>query len=177
MIHATTTWLLAIAPTIALATPLSALGQQVPASTRTAAESEVLATVERVFEGMREGDSAKVRSTLHEGARFAGLTDQGGQQGITYPAVDDWVAAVGESNGRWDERIYEVEVHVDGDMASVWAPFTFYLDGQILHCGVNSIELLRAEEGWKITQVADTRREGECPDPLGTDQGSDGMPF
>lgn len=176
MTHATTKWLLAVGSAITLAVPLPAFSQQVPASAQTGAESEVLATVERVFEGMREADSAKVRSTLHEGARFAGLMDQGGQQGITYPAVDDWVAAVGESNGRWDERIYEVEVHVDGDMASVWAPFTFYLDGEILHCGVNSIELLRAEDGWKVTQVTDTRREGECPDPLGADQGSAGMP-
>lgn len=172
MTQPTTKWLLAIGPAIALAVPLPAAGQQLPASTGTTAESEVLATVERVFEGMREADGAKVRSTLHQGARFTAL-DQEGPQEIIYPEVDAWVRAVGESNGRWDERIYDVEVRVDGDMASVWAPFTFYLDGQVLHCGVNSIELLRAEEGWKITQVSDSRREEACPDPLGADQGSD----
>lgn len=53
-------------------------------------------------------------------------------------------------------------------MASAWVPYTFYLDGVITHCGVNSIELLRDQEGWKITQLSDTRREGpNCPDPVG----------
>lgn len=33
-------------------------------------------------------------------------------------------------------------------------------------CGVNAIDLLRDATGWKITQVADTRRRERCPDPL-----------
>jgi hypothetical protein len=40
-------------------------------------------------------------------------------------------------------------------------------DGVISHCGVNSIELLRDAEGWKVTQLSDTRRRDGCPDPLG----------
>ena len=54
-------------------------------------------------------------------------------------------------------------------MASVWAPYTFYLNGAISHCGINSIELLHDEDGWKVTQISDTRRREDCPDPLGTD--------
>ena len=54
----------------------------------------------------------------------------------------------------------------DGDIAFVWAPYTFYLDGAVRHCGVNAIDLLRDGTGWKITQVADTRRTENCPDPL-----------
>jgi len=49
----------------------------------------------------------------------------------------------------------------------VWAPYTFYLNERISHCGVNSIELLQDASGWKITQISDTRRTVECPDPLG----------
>ena len=50
-------------------------------------------------------------------------------------------------------------------VASVWAPYTFHLDGRVLHCGTDSFELLRGADGWKITQVADTRRTDGCPDP------------
>ncbi|MDA0327831.1 MAG: hypothetical protein O2958_02280 [Gemmatimonadetes bacterium] len=52
-------------------------------------------------------------------------------------------------------------------MASIWAPYTFYLNGAVRHCGINSIELLRDREGWKVTQLSDTRRTENCPDPLG----------
>ncbi len=44
---------------------------------------------------------------------------------------------------------------------------TFYRDGEISHCGINSIELLRDADGWKVTQISDTRKREGCPDPLG----------
>jgi len=81
--------------------------------------------------------------------------------------VDGWLNAIGGSEGSWDERVYDVEVQVDGNMASVWAPYTFYLNGEISHCGINSIKLLHDADGWKVTQLSDTRHEGECLDPLG----------
>ncbi len=52
-------------------------------------------------------------------------------------------------------------------MASAWVPYTFYLDGAGRYCRINSIELLRDAEGWRITQLSDTRRTENCPDPLG----------
>ena len=55
---------------------------------------------------------------------------------------------------------------MDGGIAHVWAPYTFYLDRQVRHCGVNTIALLKDAEGWKVTQIADTRRRENCPDPL-----------
>ena len=58
-------------------------------------------------------------------------------------------------------------MRVDDALASVWVPYTFYVDGRISHCGANSIELLRRAEGWKIKQISDTRRTDGCPDPMG----------
>ena len=61
----------------------------------------------------------------------------------------------------------DLDINVDGDMASAWVPYTFYFDGAVRHCGINSIELLRDADGWKVTQLSDTRRTENCPDPLG----------
>ena len=136
--------------------------------------------IQELFRGMRAGDSDAVRSVLAPHARFTvlGMEHGGGARGgtaaedaavsIKVQSVDPWVEAIGNSEGKWDEQIYDVEVRVDDRMASAWVPYTFYLDGVIKHCGVNSIELLRDQEGWKITQLSDTRREGpNCPDPVG----------
>jgi imidazolonepropionase-like amidohydrolase len=71
---------------------------------------------------------------------------------------------VGRSQRRWDERVYDVQVRVDDGMAAVWAPYTFYVDGALRHCGVDSIELLRVGAEWRITQLADTRRMQGCRD-------------
>jgi hypothetical protein len=56
-------------------------------------------------------------------------------------------------------------------MAVVWAPYTFYLDGQVRHCGVNQMDFLRTNDSWKITQLTDTRRMQGCRQvPPGTTQ-------
>jgi hypothetical protein len=127
----------------------------------------VLAAVDRIFEGMRTASPSMVREVFAADARFAVLDARSGAARVMVQGVDGWIGSIGESDGRWDERTYDVEARVDGDMASVWAPYTFYLDGAVRHCGINSIELLRDAEGWKVTQLSDTRRTEGCPDPLG----------
>lgn len=122
---------------------------------------DVRAAVERVFDGMREADAAKVRSVFAEGARFASSSEEEGS-GVVYAEIDGWLQAIDRSEGRWDERIFDVRIDVDGPMASAWVPYRFYLDGALRHCGVNSVELLRTADGWKITQLSDTRRTEGC---------------
>jgi hypothetical protein len=130
-------------------------------------EAEVRAAVDQIFAGMRTSNSQMVRDVFASEARFAVINSRNGPASIRSQAVDGWLDGIGESEGKWDERVYDVEVQVDGNMASAWVPYTFYLDGEISHCGINSIELLRDADGWKVTQLSDTRKQAECPDPLG----------
>ncbi len=130
-------------------------------------EAGVLAAIEQVFDGMRNADPTSVRAVFAEDARFAVLDTRGGAATIRSQSVDGWIDAISTSEGRWDEQIYDVEIEVDGPMASAWTPYTFYLDGEISHCGINSIELLFDSEGWKVTQLSDTRQREGCPDPHG----------
>ena len=144
-----------------------AAGIGAPAPAQAQDEQAVLAAVEQVFDGMRTADPDLVRAVFASDARFAMLNAQDGPAVVRTQTVDTWIDAIGSSGGSWDEQIYDLDVRVDGAMASVWAPYTFYLDGQISHCGINSIELLRDADGWKVTQISDTRRREGCPDPLG----------
>jgi hypothetical protein len=133
-------------------------------------EASALAAVEQVFEGMRTADADMVRSVFATDARFAMLGSPDEPGAVRVQGVEGWISAIADSDGRWDEQVYDLEVRVDGPMASVWAPYTFYLDGEISHCGINSIELLHDAEGWKVTQISDTRRREGCPDPLGNEE-------
>lgn len=126
----------------------------------------VIATVERLFTGMRTADSALVRSVFAPGARFASVDSRATPAVVRFEPVDGWIAAIATSARRWDERVYDVQVQVDGHMAQAWAPYTFYLDGAVRHCGINAVSLLRDAQGWKVTEIADTRRRENCPDPL-----------
>jgi hypothetical protein len=136
------------------------------AAAQSADEKAVLAAVEKMFEGMRTADSAMVRSVFAEGARFAAVNSRATPPAIRFDTVGGWIAGIARSERKWNEQIYDVQLRVDGHMAQVWAPYTFYLDGKISHCGINAIDLLRDGQGWKVTQLADTRRRENCPDPL-----------
>ncbi|MDX1494149.1 MAG: DUF4440 domain-containing protein [Longimicrobiales bacterium] len=142
----------------ALAVPSAAAGQD---------RASAIAAVEQIFEGMRTANPDLVRAVFARDARFAMVNAGQGTPSVRVQSVDGWIGAIADSGGSWDERIYDVEAVVDGNMASVWAPYTFYLDGAISHCGINSIEMLHDGQGWKVTQISDTRRRADCPDPIG----------
>ena len=129
-------------------------------------EAAVVAVVHRMFDGMRTADSAKVRSVFAAGARFAMVDTRQDPPAVRYDTPDGWITAIANSNRAWDEQIYDVITRVDGGIAHVWAPYTFYLNNAVRHCGVNTIELIRVGPDWKITQVSDSRRRENCPDPL-----------
>jgi hypothetical protein len=133
---------------------------------QSAEEQAVLAIVNRMFEGMRTSDSAMVRSTFATGARFAMLDTRSTPPRITYDSINGWLGGIARSNRRWDEQIYDVQARVDLDIAQVWAPYTFYLDKKVVHCGVDIIQLLKLNGEWKVTQLSDSRRREGCPDPL-----------
>ncbi len=130
-------------------------------------EADALAAVEQIFEGMRTANADMVRDVFASEARFAMIDADASPAAIRSQSVEGWLSAIADSDGRWDERVYQMSASVDGSMASVWAPYTFYLDGEISHCGINSIEMLHDGTGWKVTQISDTRRRTGCPDPLG----------
>ena len=130
-------------------------------------EAAVEAAIMRVFEGMHTANPDMVRAVFAPDARFAVISARNGPAVIAAQTVDGWIQAIGGSEGRWDEQVYDLDIKLDGDMASAWVPYTFYLDGVVRHCGINSIELLRDADGWKVTQLSDTRRTENCPDPLG----------
>ena len=138
-----------------------------PARAQSADEQAVLAVVKRVFDGMRASDSAMTRSGFATGARFASLDTRSTPPRITYDSINGWLGALARSSNRWDEQIYDVQARVDADVAQVWAPYTFYLDKKVRHCGVNVFQMLRLGTDWKITQLSDSRRTEGCPDPLG----------
>ena len=153
---------------VAVALPVLGLAVS-PRTAEAQDEASALAAVEQVFEGMRTANAALAREVFAEDARFAMLETREGPVRVRSQSVEGWLSAIGDSNGSWDEQVYDMEARVDGSMASVWAPYTFYLDGEISHCGINSIEMLFDAEGWKVTQISDTRRRVDCPDPLGAE--------
>ncbi len=125
-------------------------------------EDDVRATIDKLFDGMRAGDSTMVSSVFYEGALMGRAVDRGLRTGT----ADGFLNAIGTPHDEvWDERIWDVKIHVDQRLASVWMEFAFYLDETLHHCGVNSMQLYRTDVGWKIAYLVDTDRGMDCEIP------------
>ena len=63
---------------------------------------------------------------------------------------------------KWDERLLDYNIQIDGTMAHVWTPYEFWFNDQFSHCGVNSFQLFNDSGNWKIIYLIDTRRREGC---------------
>lgn len=117
-------------------------------------------TINRFFTAMRNSDSAAIKSTLASGAIFQTITRE---NEVKTQEIRGFITSVGRAPvGSLDERISFAPVNVDGSLAAVWTPYSFYYNGQLSHCGVNSFQLHKENGTWKILYLIDTRRKEGC---------------
>lgn len=124
----------------------------------------ILKPVHQLFEAMQKGDSALLHATFDPDVHFGTIYQKEGQTKVHQEASgDNFLKALGTPHEKvWDERIHDVKVQQDGDMAMVWAPYKFYLGGEFSHCGVNLFTLVRKSKQWYILSITDTRRTTGC---------------
>lgn len=139
-----------------------------PSSSGASDKQAVRATLDSLFNGMRAGDSTAVRSVFHEQARLQTAREAVDTSALRSTSVDAFVDAVGQDRETpWDERIWNVEIRVDGPLANAWVPYAFFVGDEFSHCGVNVVQLVRRSNRWKILQLTDTRRQDcDLPDAI-----------
>ncbi len=127
----------------------------------------VLSVINELFDGYREGDSSRVSKTFEKGAIMQRISNKEGETIVT-PAnsVQGWLNYIGSGLEEiHDEPIWDTVVQIDGDLASVWTKYAFYLGGKFHHCGVDNFLLHRTDAGWKIFHIVDTSQEVGCDIP------------
>lgn len=131
---------------------------------QSSAEEEIQQTIETLFDGMRESDSAKVATTFSRDAIMQTvLKNEEGEVYLNNGSLSGFLRAIGtEKNEIWDEKITGYEIKIDGELASAWTPYQFYRGENFSHCGVNSFQLMNTNNGWKIFHIVDTRRRDNC---------------
>jgi hypothetical protein len=63
------------------------------------------------------------------------------------------------TNMKFEERILNYNVQIDGNLAHVWIPYEFYINNQLSHVGANSFTLYNDNGKWQIIHIIDTRRK------------------
>ncbi len=122
------------------------------------------AVITTIFDGMRVGDSSMVASKfLRDAPMNSVYTNRDGEVVRAIGSLSSWLNAIGTPHDEvWDEQISSVEIKIDGDLASVWTPYKFYVGENFSHCGVNSFQMAKLEGEWKVIYIVDSRRRENC---------------
>ena len=142
---------------------IAGLGWTAPVSAQAGAEADVVAVVNRVFDGMRKVDSAMVRPLFHAKARIISVDLRSERPARVEESVEGFIRSVGSPRTEvWDEQLSNVKTMIDGSLASVWAEYKFYRGTTLTHCGVDHFLLVKEGNAWKIIELADTKRREGC---------------
>jgi Putative lumazine-binding len=119
-------------------------------------EQAVLAPIQAMFDGMAKRDAAAIKEPTLPGGVMVLMRD-GKPTQMTF---EDFATRVGKpGKNQIEERIHDPLVRIDNDLAVVWAPFDFLVDGKIDHCGTDLFNMVRKDGKWLIASVADTGRK------------------
>jgi hypothetical protein len=121
--------------------------------------TEVLATVRALFQALGDRDVVRLEAHFLPQALTTAIRSGAGAEFPriqTLPEVLESIAAV---TVPMTERIWDPEVRVDGDVASLWAPYDFYVDGSFSHCGHDAVHLVRVDGRWRVLSLTYTIAE------------------
>ena len=94
-------------------------------------EQAVLTPIHAMFDGMSKRDAAAIKAPTLPGGTMVLMRD-GKPAQMTF---EDFAQRVGKpGKAQIEERIHDPLVKIDNDLAVVWAPFDFLVDGKVDHC-------------------------------------------
>ncbi|WP_242204412.1 nuclear transport factor 2 family protein [Aestuariivivens insulae] len=126
---------------------------------------EVRKTVDTFFEGFHKGDTTLMKSVMMDKVLLqTAYRNKEGQDVLVTDELQKLVDAIAKrpADQKWDERLLDYSIQVDGNMANAWTPYEFWFNGEFNHCGVNSFQLFKDGTQWKIIYLIDTRRKKGC---------------
>ena len=128
-------------------------------------ENKVKNTIEAFFDGFHKQDSVLIKQTVSEGIIAQTIGNK--KDGTSAMRTEDFskfltsIVSIPDSVN-FEEKLLSFNIQVDGAMANAWTPYEFWYNDTFSHCGVNSFQLFKDGEDWKIIYLIDTRRKKGC---------------
>ena len=143
---------------ILLAMQTTAIAQSSISTTSADSEKEVKQVIQNMFHAMQQADTTLLKTCFSDKVIFQTILNKPEGAMIKTESINDFIQSIGKQTpNALDERIEFGAIQTDPLMATVWTPYSFYFKGQFSHKGVNSFQLVRFKEGWKIQYLIDTR--------------------
>ncbi len=126
-----------------------------------AQDTEIQLTIGNFFNAFHQRDSVALKKVCSENLVLHSISESEKEPKFSIQKASDFfksIAAIPLSM-KFEEKILSFKVQVDGSMAHVWTPYEFYVNDKLSHSGVNSFQLYKDNEVWKVVYILDTRRK------------------
>ena len=127
----------------------------------------VMKAMETFLATMTARDVEGARNILVPQGRFHRVQIAKDKQTLGSMSNEEYLAQLQAGKQTYRERIWNPEVRVHGPIATLWAPYDFWIDGKFSHCGVDAFEFVKTDDGWKVAGGTYTIEFSCVPSPLG----------
>ena len=123
---------------------------------------EVLAAVQRLFDAMAAHDESALMAGVISDGRITSHRVRDGRVTLRTTGWAEWAQQVASATQRLEERMVDPHVRIRGSLATVWTEYTFHIDGNFSHCGIDLIDLAKVDGRWRILNISYTAETEGC---------------
>lgn len=137
--------------------PVEAVDAYAPSDAERAA---LVSALQQVFDALESGDGELLRAVMDPEVRM--IYTQTDAEGVTIQGastLEGLVRRIETASEPLIERMWDPEVRVQGDIATIWAPYDFYAGDTFSHCGIDVATLMRGADGWTIVALEWSRAQ------------------
>jgi len=117
-------------------------------------EQAVVAPLQAFFTGIAKRDKAAMSAQVLPDTHATII--RGGK--ILQLSMKELLERMPPGTSTLAERFWDPLVRIDDDIALIWTPYDFLMDGKVHHCGTDVVNLVRLDGRWVIAGLADNSR-------------------
>ena len=131
-------------------------------------QAEILELMERAFYAVGSGNPDDMRAVqLAEGTSISFRQHPDGNPGELLMRMATNEGLLANDSGSDDKLVErwtgDPTVMIRGPIAIVWGEYEFWVNGNFSHCGVDAVNLVKADGNWKIANWMWTVDKDDCP--------------
>ncbi|WP_111682896.1 nuclear transport factor 2 family protein [Winogradskyella tangerina] len=128
-------------------------------------KDKVKATIENFFVAFHKQDTLTLKTMAKGDIKLQSIAvNREGKTVLQESSYNEFIKSIASipKDNTFEEKLLDFNIQIDGKMANAWTPYEFWYNGNFSHCGVNSFQLIKEDDEWKIIYLVDTRRREGC---------------
>lgn len=110
----------------------------------------ILSVVQAFFNVIETRDLDLAKQIMIPGGSTFSIRGWGDKKELRRQTYNQFMASIAKESKKYKEVMHNPRVLIHKDIAMVWTPYTFYVNGKKSHTGVDSFSLIKVNQNWRI---------------------------